>query len=118
MKHYILFFVVTCIVGCGCAVQSGDPAPVIRPQPGAELCGEVAAHIGPDGLNCPEGLPVPVNDEGTTECEPDAGALECISLEEFCVEQHQKGIYWNTECMVQITDCAEIETVCNDGGGV
>jgi hypothetical protein len=118
MKRLFLLTLVFGLLGCACSSQNSDPAPVIRPQPGAELCGEVAAHIGPDGLNCPEGLPVPVNDAGTVECEPDAGSLDCISLEEFCVEQHQKGIYWNTECMASVTSCEEIETVCNNGGGV
>jgi hypothetical protein len=118
MKHFPLLLLVSLAFGCACSSQNSDPAPVIRPQPGAEHCAAVAAHIGPDGLNCEEGLPVPVNDAGTVECEPDAGSLECISLEEFCVEQHQKGIYWNTECMMNVATCEEIETVCNDGGGV
>jgi hypothetical protein len=101
-----------------------DPAPVIRPQPGAELCDAVCAHIGPvteqtpDALNCPEGLPVPVNAGGTVDCEEGSGLLDCITCTEFCVEQHQKGIYWNTECMQSVAACEEIETVCNDGGGV
>lgn len=121
MRRPILILLAVLAIGaCRCSSTNEDPAPVIRPQPGAELCGEACNHIGPDGLNCEEGLPVmiPIGEQGTVECEPDAGALECISCEEFCVEQHKKGIYWNTSCIAEVTACEEIETVCNDGGGV
>jgi hypothetical protein len=121
----LLPLIVLGLFGCGaCSSQTSDPAPVIRPQPGAELCDEVCAHIGPvteqtpDALNCPEGLPVPVNAGGTVDCEEGSGLADCITCTEFCVEQHQKGIYWNTECMQSVSACEEIETVCNDGGGV
>lgn len=121
-----ILLAVLAISACRCSSTNEDPAPVIRPQPGAEHCGEACAHIGlkseqtPDALECEEGLPVMVaiGEQGTVECEPDAGVLECISCEEFCVEQHEKGIYWNTTCIMQVTSCEEIETVCNDGGGV
>lgn len=124
MKNLFLLVVVM-LATSGCACTSNvEPAPVIRPQPGADLCDEVCAHIGPaseqtpNALGCEEGLPVAVNDGGTVECEPDAGGLGCISCVEFCVEQHSNGIYWNTECILKITECEQIETVCNDGGGV
>lgn len=122
----LLPLIVLGLFGCGaCSSQiNDDPAPVIRPQPGAELCDAVCEHIGPvteqtpDALDCPEGLPVPVNAGGTVDCEEGSGLLDCITCTEFCVEQHEKGIYWNTECMQSVATCEEIETVCNDGGGV
>ena len=57
-------------------------------------------------------------DGGTVECEPDAGVLECISCTEFCLQQHKDGIFWNTECILKTATCDEIESVCNNGGGV
>ena len=72
----LLLVIVVSLFGCGaCSSHTNDdPAPVIRPQPGAELCEAACAHIGPvteqtpDALNCPEGLPVPVNAGGTVDC--------------------------------------------------
>ena len=118
MKRILL---VLSFMVCGCACSSqNDPAPVIRPQPGSELCEQACDHIGPGGLNCAEGLPVllPPDEQGTVECEPDAGVKECISCTEFCVEQHRSGIYWNTECILNVSTCEQIESVCNNGGGV
>lgn len=123
MNRMFLLIVLMCC-GCACSSQNTEPEPVIRPQPGSELCDEACAHIGPvtaeapDALDCEEGKPVPVNADGTVECEAGSGVLDCISCTEFCVEQHANGIYWNTACIAEITQCEEIETVCNDGGGV
>lgn len=119
-----LVAIAMCVVTAPCCSPSKDPEPVIRPQPGEELCPAVCSHIGPvtpetpDALGCEEGTPVPVSAGGTVECEPDAGVKECISCVEFCIEQHRNGIFWNTECLLTIGACEQIETVCNNGGGV
>jgi hypothetical protein len=41
---------------------------------------------------------------------PDGGTVSCT---EFCVHQHDNGVYWNTDCLTTITSCPEIESVCN-----
>lgn len=113
-------FLLVLLVGCSGGQKHDDPAPVIRPQPGADKC-DIACEAmrskltGPDGgVGCEVALPVPVQEGGTVECEPDAGAKECISCEQWCEEQHANGILWNTECIAeQITTCEEVETVCN-----
>lgn len=85
--------------------QTPDPAPVVTPVPGVELCDEACdqmAVVGPDGGACEEALPVET---------PDGGSVSCA---DFCRYQHENGVYWNTECLTTITDCAEIESLCNE----
>jgi hypothetical protein len=92
---------------CGCE----DPAPVIVQQPGSELCDEAcyamntklhARDAGPDAAGCPEGDDIVMPDGGVTTCE------------NFCLYQHENGIYWNNECIINnINYCDEIETICN-----
>jgi len=92
------------VIICSCCGGSGEPEPHVTPVPGAEKCGEACAHmaiIAPDGGPCEESQPVITADGGT------------ISCEEFCIYQHDNGVYWNTDCLTQITTCEEIETVCN-----
>ena len=108
------------INGCSGNQLGEEPAPVIRPQEGKELCPKACEAMatkltGMDGgIGCELALPIPVQDGGTAECEPDAGTLGCIGCEEWCVEQHDNGVSWNNECIIgQISTCAEIETVCN-----
>lgn len=105
----------------GCSSNGhSDPAPVIRPQQGSELCDEVCEKAKTmteedGGVGCMFAEPIPVKEGATTECEPDAGELGCITCTEWCVEQHQNGIYWNTSCIMEagITQCIEVDTVCN-----
>jgi hypothetical protein len=93
----------TLVVSATCG-PAEDPSPHVTPVPGAEQCGEACEHmgvVGPDGGACEEAMPVEL---------PDAGTLSCA---EFCLYQHNNGVYWNTECLTTITDCAQIESVCN-----
>jgi len=92
------------LVSATCGPDPEDPKPHVRPVPGAELCDEACARmaaVGPDGGACEEGGPVAM---------PDGGSISCT---EFCVYQHDNGVYWNTECLVAISECSEIEAVCN-----
>lgn len=105
------------LVSCG---HGGEPEPVIRPQPGADLCDQACAVAAtkltnPDGsVGCDFAQPVWVGpEEGKVECDP-GGPLECLTCAQWCVEQHQDGLYWNTQCIVEdIATCAEVESVCN-----
>ena len=87
--------------GCsGQGTQRQEPAPVIRPQPGSENCGRVCERflrLSPDGGACEEGLAVPTRDGGTLGCA------------EFCIYQHENGVFWNTECLLQVQSCEAIE---------
>lgn len=116
-----IFFVVLLAVLNGCAGNARqDPAPVIRPQKGADLCDEACESMSTKlvdssgKVGCEVALPVPVQEGGTVECEPGAKEKKCISCGEWCVEQHANGVFWNTECIVhKISTCEEVETVCN-----
>lgn len=121
MKRIIVAAVALVSLGCACASSSkSDPAPHITPQPGKELCGQACEAMktkltnDDGGVGCEEGLPVPAPvDAGLISCF-DGGAVECWSCEQFCVYQHENGIFWNTECIAnQIKTCAEIESLCN-----
>ena len=100
MRRSLALLVLVC--GCGCG--TGEPDPHITPVPGVDKCDEACLHmgvVGPDGGPCEESLPVPTQDGGTVSCT------------EFCVYQHNNGVYWNTDCLTTITECAQIESVCN-----
>jgi hypothetical protein len=94
----------TLVISATCGPAHEDPAPHVTPVPGVELCDEACARmavVGPDGGSCEEALPVEL---------PDGGSMTCV---EFCVYEHDNGVYWNTECLTAINECAEIESSCN-----
>jgi hypothetical protein len=100
MKYLLVLSVILC--GCGCG--NGEPEPHVTPVPGVERCGEACARmamVGPDGGACEESQPVQTVDGGLMSCT------------DFCVYQHDNGVYWNTDCLTTITTCVEIESVCN-----
>lgn len=82
----------------------GEPDPHITPVPGADKCSVACAHMGtagPDGGACEEALPITLADGGTVSCT------------DFCRYQHANGVYWNTDCLMQVKFCSDIEKVCN-----
>ena len=103
MKRLILLLVLV-----GCTHQQVDPAPVIRPQSGAEGCPDACRVMrsvlrnSSGSTGCPEAEDVVLRD-GTTQ-----------SCEAFCVWQHNNGVFWDTACIIgKIGTCEQIETVCN-----
>jgi len=122
MRMLILLIATMSPPGClGCGGGNGEPAPVIRPQAGRELCGQACKHAA--DLSCVEGTPVvPPTDILTCDgggcpqlvaCDADGGTPACVSCEWFCQYQHDNGVSWNTSCVVGVVSCLEIETVCN-----
>ena len=113
------------LVFAGCAnctsTQPTEPAPVIHPQPGKELCPQACEAmtnklINVDGgVGCEEAIPAPAApDAGDIACFDGGPANDCVSCLSFCVMAHENGSFWNTECIsTSITKCEEIETVCN-----
>jgi len=107
--------------GCSSEFKRGpEPAPVIRPQKGAELCDEVALKLGPRDMDCPFAYPVPVSSDHTIECGQDfCGCPQelhtgCITFDKWCIEQHANGVFWNTTCIMEkVMACGEVETLCN-----
>lgn len=112
----VIAFILIAVNGCS---GHQDPAPVVRPQKGSELCDEVCLKMESlpeeDGtIGCFLAEPVPVKEEATVPCMPDEVELGCITCDEWCVEQHQNGIFWNTECIMdQATTCSQVDTLCN-----
>ncbi len=117
----LFVLVVPGCLSCG-GGNGGEPAPVIRPQEGKELCGQACQHL--NELTCIEGTPVPAppdivvcgGDAGCPElvaCDADGGAATCVTCEWFCQYQHDNGVTWNTSCLLGIKACGEVESVCN-----
>jgi hypothetical protein len=113
------FAVLFIFLNGGCSGVHQDPAPVIRPQEGADLCDEVCAKMqdelkNEDGtVGCEIAKPLPVQENPTIPCE-EGGPIACISCTEWCIEQHNNGIYWNNQCILtEIEFCTEVETMCN-----
>lgn len=113
------FAVLLIIINGGCSGNQ-DPAPVVRPQAGSDLCDEVSAKLGPDGMNCDFAYPVPVQQDGPVVCGqddcvcPEPTLTGCISFEAWCVEQHRNGVFWNTSCIMEkVETCGQVETLCN-----
>jgi hypothetical protein len=118
----ILVLMLVALTGCAncTSARSGDPAPVIHPQPGKELCATACTTmtdklVNEDGgVGCEEALPVPTAPgTGDVECVP-GGPKDCLSCKTFCEQMHDDGAFWNTTCIISdITTCEQIETVCN-----
>lgn len=98
-----------CLIGCA-SHPGQDPAPHITPQP-SEQCAAACeamntklapADAGPDAVGCEEGKPVMLKDGGQMSCA------------DFCVYQHDNGVAWNNDCIVnQAKTCEDIEALCN-----
>lgn len=81
------------------------PIPVPGPQPDSSYCAAMCAHIGPTGLNCPEGMPVYDN-----SLPSDAGpGVPNESCTQFCTKQQSVGVWINPKCVSQVTACSQIE---------
>ena len=81
------------------------PVPTPVPQPDSSYCAAMCAHIGPSGLNCPEGQPVYDN-----SLPSDAGpGVPNESCTQFCVQQQKNGVWINPRCVSQVTTCGGIE---------
>lgn len=76
-----------------------EPEPVVVEQPGKRGCAAACTHMA--SLNCEEAQDLPLEDGGVATCA------------DFCVYQHENGIFWNTPCLQDITECVQIESVCN-----
>lgn len=119
------YFLVVCLVLACCRTtsssSSGDPDPVIRVQPGKELCGQACEVMrnklvnADGGVGCEEGQIIPsAPGQGDIPCFDGGPANDCVSCESFCVYQHENGTFWNNNCIIEsITTCEQIETVCN-----
>ncbi len=90
MKKFHLF-VVLILVGC--------PKPIPKPDPQIPTdtanCADACKHIGPEGLNCPEGKTL---DDGTT----------CTK---FCEDTQNTGHSLHASCVMKIQKCSDMETI-------
>lgn len=105
MRHVLVLSAL--LIGCGSAGPY-EPAPVIRPADGGDLCAPACQHMaqtfsadaGPDASPC---------EESTDLLLKDGGKISCTDL---CVYEHQNGSAWNTACLLEVKTCEEISTVC------
>jgi hypothetical protein len=90
VKH--LFFACTVLVVVGCC-----PTPAPHAGLGdVASCADACKHIGPQGLDCPEGLPL----ENGTSCQ------------KFCEDTIGTGHALNPSCIVSVKTCSDIEKLC------
>lgn len=132
MKFVMLLAAAATMGSCAsCGNGFDDPAPVVVPAEGKELCPQACNAMNEKLVNssgevgCEEGTPVPAppdvlscqgsNCPELVACSgADAGTAECVTCVWFCEYGHEQGSYWNTSCIMNdITSCLEIESVCN-----
>jgi hypothetical protein len=87
----------------GCPVP---PIPQPSPQPDSSYCAAMCAHIGPQGLNCPEGQPVYDNSLPPSDAGRGAPNESCT---DFCTKQQANGVWINPRCVSLVTTCGGIE---------
>lgn len=85
------------------ACPGPQPIPTPVPAPGGSDCAAMCAHIGPTGLNCPEGQSIYDNSL------PGAAGVPNETCTDFCTKQTQNGVFINPACVAQVTSCAGIE---------
>jgi hypothetical protein len=85
---------------CAC-----PPGPVVPgpPAPDSQFCPAACDHIGPNGLNCPEGQPL------YNESLPGEAGVPNETCTQFCQAQQQNAIFLNPRCLMQVPTCADIE---------
>ena len=93
-------FLLAFLLACTPAVP---PSPNPIPAPDSTFCAAMCVHIGPGGLNCPEGQPV-----YDSSLPGDAGVPN-ESCTDFCTRQPTVGVFINPRCVAEVTSCAGIE---------
>ena len=95
-------------------VLSCNTVPAVQiptPAAGGASCAAMCAHIGPTGLNCPEGQAI------YDSSLPGPAGVPNESCTDFCTKQTANGVFLNPACIAQVTSCAGIEAarqqVCN-----
>lgn len=86
----------------GCNAVSPNPTP----PPDTDLCPAMCQHIGPvggGGLGCTQGNPI-----YSSSLPGDAGAPN-MSCTQFCQHQQANGVFVNPRCVMQVSECDQIE---------
>lgn len=94
----IQFVLAFALLGCPPA-----PTPAPSPAPSSSFCATMCDHIGPKGLNCPEGQQV------YDSALPGTAGVPNESCTDFCTKQEKNGVFVNPKCVSQVTSCAGIE---------
>lgn len=128
---YLLFLLLFLTACASCSTKNPEePAPVVVPAEGKELCPQACEAMttkltnADGGVGCEEGLPVPAppdiiscTGDGCPElvpCTEGASVNECVTCVWYCEYAHEQGSFWNTSCIVNDIDtCAQIEDTCN-----
>lgn len=115
MKNWTTSFIVALfliIPGCNPVVEK-----LSMDNQALELqCRAACDHIGPKGLDCEEGRPVPMKGscslDAGRKCQPPASCsdgkctVDCVT---FCVDTQKSGAGISPECVAKVTNCAAID---------
>lgn len=80
-----------------CCTFSVEQAPEENEQPGSELCAQACEVL--EDFDCK--LSYDVVDNGQV--------LSCLDR---CIKEHRDGYFWNTECLINISKCEDINDKC------
>lgn len=90
----IVFVVMVFLASCGPPSPTVYPElPPIQKRDGGASCAEMCEHIGPAGLNCPEGRDTP-------------GGATCV---EVCESTLEGGLDLHPECVIAVERCEDVD---------
>lgn len=117
MNKSMLFGAGLAIVILGGCPEPVVPHPVVEPVD-TNLCAKACLKM--EELKCEEGQPIDMGTKcsSNAQCKIDeyCGAGTChVSCEVFCKETQATGVWLNPTCVMSITACNQIESVCYVG---
>jgi len=102
-RHLLAFSFALLVAGCPPMEEPVSPSPTIIDPPDTDLCDDMCAHIGPEGLKCEEGEDV-YNDD--LPGDKDVPNQSCA---DFCRELQEQKVMVNPKCILLTPTCEEIE---------
>jgi hypothetical protein len=103
VRPKIALIIIVCVTGCLNSIHKEAPSIAPMEPPDTVLCGSMCQHLGPNGLNCEEGMSVYDSDKPGPKDEPNT------SCEEFCKTSQMRGYFLNPRCLILVPSCNRIE---------
>lgn len=114
MKKLFAILPFVFMFACAHCGESIKPTPL---PPDIHMCKVACDHIGPEGLNCPDGQPIDMLFPDKNGCEDGVNETTCVSCEKFCKDTMNQRVWLEPTCVSQIVSCDQIES-CAPVGAV